>query len=399
MADFEPLPRTEPTTVTGYRAPEDLPSQRVVVDMSDKIVTFLPAATPVLTVTGRIKAKRKTFNKKFEWLDKDIQPRKLTVSGAQTDVDTTIELVAGDDSKLAARYILRNQRTGEIVLASAVGAGSFTAVRGIGGTGIAMNDGDTLSIIGSSYPDNSLMGTMKSINEFPNFGYTQIFRRPFGFSGRDLVTELFGGNDKMTETKWQAIEHKRDIEFSFIYGKRHLIPAAGGVKDTTFTQGLINAVQTNVWNVGGVQLNKRTFDEMLEEGLRWGKGGRLQAGAALKYLLAPSRWMTEINGFVDNQLEYRVMDSEIGFSAMEYKSPHGRVRLIPSPVLDENTPDTAILVDFNHLEYAYLRQRDTRLMDNREENDRDGEAYEFLSDCGLLVEFEQSHVVLKGLSV
>jgi len=399
MGDFEPNPRTEPTSVSGYRGPEDLLSNRVVADMKDKILFYQPEATPFLTLTGKIKGKRKAFNLKFEWLEKDLEPRKVTVNGAQTDVDTTIEFVAADISKLAVNDIVRVVRTTEVFLVTAVNTTDVTAVRAIGGGGAAMLDGDVCVIIGNSYPDNSTLGTPKSIQEFAKFNYTQIFRTPFAFSGRDIVTELYGGDDVGVETKWQGIKHKRSIEYAMFFGKRHLIAAAGGTKQRTMTGGLEWSIETNVWNVSGTSPNSRVFNEFLEEGLRWGKGGRQQGGAAKKYLLCSSRWLTEINSWAEQKLEYRVLDSSIGFAAMEYKSPHGIVYLVPSPLLDEFHPDYAFLVDMNHVDYVYLRNRDTKLLSGREENDRDGEAYEYFSDCGLQVEDERSHALLKGISV
>lgn len=399
MPDFEPNPRTEPTTVSGYRAPEDQLSNRVVVDMSDRILRFMPEAQPFLTLTGRIKGKRKAHNLKFEWMEKDFKPRRLTINGSQTDVDTSVELAAGDGNKVAANDLIRNTRTGEVFLTSSITTDTLTVVRAIGSNGVAMNDGDVCVILGSSYPDNATLGTPKSIQEYANFNYTQIFRTPFAFSGRDIVTELYGGDDVTTETAWQAVEHKRSLEYAFLFGKRHTIAATSTVKQRTMTGGLEWALNTNIWNVAGVTLNSRVFNEFLEEGLRWGKGGRLQGGAAHKYLLLSSRWLTEINSWAEQKLEYRVLDDTIGFGVMEYKSPHGRVSLVPSPILDEFHPDYAFLVDMNHVDYVYLRGRDTKLLRGREENDRDGEAYEYFSDCGLLVEFEQSHALLKGISV
>ena len=146
-------------------------------------------------------------------------------------------------------------------------------------------------------------------------------------------------------------------------------------------------------------LGTRAFNEFLEEGLRWGRGGFLQGGAATKYLLASSRWLTEINSWAENKLEYRILDKSIGFAAYEYKSPHGRVMLVHAPILDEFHPDYAFLTDINHADYVYLRGRDTKLLSGREANDLDGEQYEFLSDVGIQVEFEQSHSLLKGLGV
>ena len=402
MADFAPSVRPDPTTVSGYRAPADLNSARVVVDMADRILMYQPTATPLLTITGRIKGKRVTKNRKFEWLEKDSKPRLVTGTAVEPDIETSIAVSATDDDKLAARDIVRNLRTGEVMLVSAVGSSAFTAVRGIGaaGGGVAASDtavGDVFAIIGTSYPDNSLIGTFKTIQEYNKYNYTQIFRRPFGFSGRDLVTELYGGDDKTTETKWMAMEHKKDIEYAFIFGNRETIAGDATTKEATFTGGLEWSIQTNRWNVGGVSLNTRVFDEFLEEGLRWGKGGRQQAGAAVKYLFHSSAWGTEINHWVDQQLEYQVLDEQIGFKAAKYVSPHGLVYLVPTPILDEFAPDRAYLLDLNHIDYAYLNKRDTKLLDNREENDRDGEAYEYFSDCGVQVAFEHAHSVLLGL--
>ena len=74
MPDFEPLPRPDPTTVTGYRAPTDQVSTRPVIDMADRILMYQPEATPLLTITGRIKGKRVTHNRKFEWQRSDVCP-------------------------------------------------------------------------------------------------------------------------------------------------------------------------------------------------------------------------------------------------------------------------------------------------------------------------------------
>jgi hypothetical protein len=398
MPAFEPNPRTEPTIVQGARGPESHVTQRVVMDMKDTILLYQPTVTPFMTVTAKIKGKRKAFNRKFEWLEKDFKPRSIEDTAGIAADGVTLTVSATDGDKLAANDVIKNLRTGDIALVTAESAGTVTIVRDIGGTGQVGNAGDTWIILGSSYPDYSTIGSFVSITEYPNYNYTQIFRTPFGFTGRDLVTELYGGNDKMTETKWQGIEHKKSIEYSLLFGKRHVIAASGSTHERTFTGGLEWAVKSNVWDVSGVTLGERAFDEFLEEGLRWGKGGRQQGGTATKYLFCSSRWLTEINGWAKNKLEYRVLDKSIGFTAKVYNSPHGDVMLLPDVLLDEYHPDMAFLVDVNHVDYAYLRQRDTKLLTGREANDLDGESYEYFSDVGLQVEFEQSHSILRGLS-
>lgn len=392
MADFTPNPRTEPTIISAYRGPEDHVAQRVVMDMKDRILRYQPESTPLLTLTGKIKGKRKAFNRKHEWLEKDFKPRKFVVNGAQTAVETTIEGVATEVAKVAARDILKNLRTGELFLVTLVASATeLTVVRGIGGGSAEMLDNDVCIILGSSYPDASTLGTMKSITEYPNYGYTQIVRTPFGFTGRDLVTELYGGDDKMNETKWHAIEHKKSIEYFMWFGKRHLIPAVAGTShETTFMGGIDSAIVSNVWNLGGQGLTERSFNQFAEEGLRWGKGGRLN-GSGTKYLFHSSAWGTELNQMAINRLQTTVLDKQIGFEASKYVSPHGTIYFVPTPIFDEYHPYAAYLVDLNHVDAVYLRNRDTKLLTGREANDLDGEAYEYFSDVGIEVSQEFAH--------
>jgi hypothetical protein len=398
MADFEAAQRADQAAISGYRSHTDHTAGRVVVDMQDRILLLQPTATPLLTITGRIKGKRVAKNRKFEWLEKDREPRTITFTAAETDVATTLDASAGDVAKLSAGDVLRVDRTGELILVGTPGTTDFTSTRGIGGAGVAFEVGDTARIIGTSFPDGSRMGDLKSITESEKYNYTQIFKTAFGFTGRDLATELYGGDDKPTETKWQGMRHKKDIEFSFIFGNRHVIAASGATKERTFTGGLEWAINTNRWNVSGVALNSRVFNEFLEEALRWGKGGRQQAGESIKYLFHSSRWGTEIHDWMDKKLEYAVLDKQIGFKVAKYVSPHGVVMLVPTPILDEFAPDRAYLLDLNHIDYVYLRGRDTKLLDDQEETDRDGEAFQFQSDCGIQVSDEASHSVLLGLS-
>lgn len=398
MPDFEPGPRTDPTVVTDYRGPESHISNRVVVDMQDRILQYMPSATPFLTITKGIKGKRTAKNYKFEWLEKDFEPRVVTDTAGITPTGVTLTVSSDDGDKLAANDIIKNKRTGDIALVTEEAAGSVTVVRAIGGAGQVGVVGDEWIILGSSYPDNATIGTFKSITEYWNYNYCQIVRTPFGFTGRDIVTELYGGSDKMTETKWQGVKHKRNLEYILLFGKRHQIDASGSTHVRSFTGGLDWAVNTNRWDVSGVSLTKRSFDEFLEEGLRWGKGGYLE-GAGMKYLFHAARWGTEFNSWADNKLEYRVLDKQYGLKATEYVSPHGKIMLVHAPVLDEYHKDMAFLVDVNHVDYVNLRTRDTKLLRGREENSRDGEAYEYFSDIGLQVNFEQSHAVLSGLSV
>ena len=396
MAEFNPNPRTDPTLVSGTRGPESQNAARVVVDMQDEILLYQPEATPLLTLTGKMRKKREAVNARFEWLEKDEYPRSLEVTAAADSDDTAISVVAGQDARVFVGAVVINLRTGENILVNAAPtSGSLgTVVRGIGGGAADIVIGDKLLYAFNAYEDGSGLGVLKSIQEFNEYNYTQIIRTPFGFTGRDLVTELYGGRDEMTETKWQAIEHKKSIEYAMAFGKRDLRTPA---HQQTFTKGVDSFLVTNRWNVEGVSLTERAFVDFLEIAMKWGKGGN-QNGSGTKYLLCSSRWLTEINGWVGDRLRYKPIDDSIGFAAQEFNSPHGNVELLRWPLLDYFHPDRAFLLDFNHIRYAYLRNRDTKLYVDRQANDIDGKTNEYLSDVGVQVNFEHAHSALFGLA-
>jgi len=396
VAEFNPLPRTAPTLVTGTRGPENQNTSRVVVDMQDEILLYQPEATPLLTLTARMRKKREAVNYRYEWLEKDEFPRALEVTAAADSNDTSLSVVAGEEARVFLGAVVINLRTGENILVNAAPTSGTlgTVVRGIGGGAANIEVGDRLLYAFNAYEDGASIGVLKSIQEFASYNFTQIIRTPFGFTGRDLQTELYGGRDEMTETKWQAIEHKKSIEYAMGFGKRD---SRTGTHLQTFTGGVDSAIVSNRWNVEGVSLTERAFTEFLEVAMKWGKGGN-QNGSGVKYLLASSRWLTEINSWVGDRLRYKPLDESIGFSAMEYDSPHGKVELLRWPLLDYFHPDRAFLLDFNHIRYVYLRGRDTKLYVDRQANDVDGRTNEYLSDCGVQTNFEHAHAALFGLA-
>lgn len=382
--------------ISGSRGHEQLNSARVVVDMADQILLFQPEATPLLTLTGKMRRKREAVNPLFQWLEKDEYPRTLDVTAAYDSDDTSISVTAGQEARVFINAVVQNLRTNELILVGGTSSGTLSSLtRGIGGGQSDGVVGDKLLFVFNSVEDGADTPAQRSIQEFSLSNRTQIVRTAYGFTGRDLVVELYGGRDEMTETKWQSIEHKKSIEYLMFFGKQHLIT---GTHQQTFSDGLDSRIVTNRWNVSGTEVTEASFVEFLEEGMRWGKGGS-QNGSGTKYLFASSRWISLINSWARERLQYKVLDDTIGFKAMEYQSPHGRVEILHTPILDKNHKDRSYLVDLNHVRYVHLRGRDTKLHYDRQGNGIDGKINEYISDVGSQTEFEHSHSALEGLGL
>lgn len=397
MGSFVPVPRDAPTVVTGDRSFSNTLAGRQKVDMREEIILLQPSAAPLQTLSAKMRQKREVGNYRFDFLEKAALPRQLTVSGAQTSADTSIEVATGHGDRAAQNYVMRNTRTGEQVLVTASASDVLTVVRGIGSTAQAMNDGDVLYFTAAIYSEGSDSGAIKSTKEEGEYNYVETIRTPMGWTGRQMNAKLYGGSDVNTERKFQGIEHKKSMETRFYFGRRHTRTESNG-QLRTFTGGLDYFVESNRWDLGGNQLTERAWKDFLEESLRYGNGG-YQNGSGVKYLFGSSRWISAINDFVEDKIEYRPMDDVIGFSATEYKSPFGRVMFMHSPILDEMAPDMAFLVDLNHFRYVYFTGRDTHVEKDIQDPGVDGKEEEWISDVGVEITWESSHAILQGLPV
>lgn len=395
---FQPNARTAPTMVTDQRDYINTTSQRIKADVKDRIAFWEPEAAPLTVFTKRVKGRTRNVSQySYDILEKEAQPRLVTVSGAQTSGDVSIELSAGLGSRISKYALLRNQRTSEVVWVSAVSTDTLTVTRAIGGAAQAMNDGDTLDLLGSAYEDGSNKGTLKSIKETREYNLTQIVRRPFGFTGRQQVTGLYGGKDPVTERKWQAIEHRKDIEKLMFFGKRHDTTGPNS-RQLSFMGGADFFIRSNRWNLGGVEPTERQFIEWLEYAMRYGQGGNVD-GPGEKLLFASPRWQTIIENFGRDKVRYTQGETTLGLKVGTYECVHGRLKIIRQPIFTGNDAQFAFMVDPNHVRYVHLEDRDTKLVENIQANDVDGYEEEYITDCGAEWEIEGSHAVLYGIPV
>lgn len=397
MGSFVPVPRDAPTMVSGDRSFNNTLAGRQKIDMREEIERLQPSAGPLQTLSSKGRKKREVGNYEFKFLEKAQLPRTLTVNGAQLAADTSIEVSTGHGDRSAANYVLRNTRTGEQILVTSVSTDTLTVVRGIGGTAMDMADGDTLYFMRAVYAEGSDSGTPKSTKEESEYNYVETIRTPYGWTGRQMNADLYGGSDVTTEKEWQAIEHKKSIETMFYFGRRHTRTESNG-QLRTFAGGLDYFISSNRWDLNGQAVTEAAWKDFLQEALRAGKGG-YQNGKGVKYLFASANWVSAINNFVEDMVEYRPFDDIIGFAAKEYKSPFGRVMILHSALLDELAPDMAFLVDLNHFRYVYFKGRDTRIETEIQDPGVDGREDEWMSDVGCEVTWQESHAILSGLPV
>lgn len=397
--DFTPNPRALPTGVTGTRGPENVDSERVIADIAEDIYWYMPSAYPFQTLSRKLTGKRTVTQRQFDWFQKDEYPRNLELTAASTAADTTIDVSLATAPFSSTRFMYRNTRTGELVLVTSGAATvTITVTRGFAGSVAQdMEIGDILSYVASVYEDGEGKGTFKSTKEQRDYNYCQIVKTPYGWTGRQLHTDMYGGSDVDSERKFQSIEHAKSLEKLLWFGGRSTQTGSGGHELTT-SGGVLSFLQSNIWNLNGTRPTERSFVEFLSQAMKYGKGGNLN-GSSKKFLFASAPWVTEIEFFAKDKLRYSPEAAKIGLKALEYETAHGTVFVVPSHVFDENHPDMAVLADLNHIRLVRHQGRDTKIMKDIQANDIDGKEELIQTDGSVEVSLEGAHAILKGLDV
>jgi hypothetical protein len=397
VADFKAkFTPADPTIISGQRAVTDENSTRVKADVSEEIYSYDPNANSLTLLSTKLRNKRKVTQYAFNWLEKDRLPRQTTIATGATAAQTgTAVVAAGDGSKLYPRAFIMNIDTGERMLVTSVSTDTPTLVRGIGGLGaFPISVGDRIEILGSAYEEGADVGSARTVQTRNVEQYTQIIRTPVQFTGRDENTDMYGGNDKMTERKWVAVEHAVSVERNFWWGTKHSAVMSGDDKYTTYMNGVHQYVKNNEWDLNGVPFTERSFTEYLEYAMRHGKGGKM--GRKQKFLFCAPRFVTELESFARDRMQVLPSSEVFGLEITAFKSSHGKVFLVEHPLFEERG-DIAFLLDMNHIKYCYHQGRDTKLLENRGGNGVDGTTEEYLSDLAIQVELGEAHGFISNL--
>lgn len=89
-----------------------------------------------------------------------------------------------------------------------------------------------------------------------------------------------------------------------------------------------------------------------------------------------------------------------GVQMTTWLTPYGTLLIKQHPLLSENATFTSwgFIIDPQRVVYRYLRGRDTQYLENRQSPGDDATRNEFMTECGLEVNFEKSHAYFKGAS-
>jgi hypothetical protein len=377
---------------------EFLPDEKVI-DMDPTMRKLDPDSTQFTTMSNKASA-RITTREKANWLEEQYVNNVFTLTAGYTSGATTAVVSAADAASIQPNDIVRNMKTGEALLVTAVtvATGSLTVVTSVGSApNAAGTTGDKLLFVGSAFPQGSTLPNMKYSQRVLGFNYTQIFRTVWNFSLTAASIELYGGSEPAKEGALKAVEHKRELENNGFFGGRDWYTtgdpqgAAGG---------LLEFIVTNKQNVNG-ELTSDFLDQFLAIVLAKGSSDKvIFTGTIGAYYISrfnrsgqgafwrPGRdnvHGVQVDGFLSGVFGY-----EIPVIVKKEWSNY------PSGANGYN--GNLFVCDMTNIEKRPLRDRSTKMLTNRQNPGDDRYAAEYLTEQTWEVAVEKSHGLLTGIA-
>lgn len=382
-----------PTTIlSGLVDTADPVSSELKVDMRDQLSMLDPDTSQFSTMLMKLPQERaQSF--KVEWLEDRLIPRTTALSVSATSVDTAIGVTAGTGSYFKVGDIARFVNTGEAVRVTTVATGALTVVRGIGAVTAASAqttaDGGVV-IVSSSNEQGATMPTALGTQRVAAYNYTSIIRNAWRFTRTATETGWYAGSLLGKERKKKASEHKTDIENTLFFGARSYSSGTNNPRHSA--GGLIEYITTNTTSAS--TLDKGTFNDFMRTGLQNGSSNKVLFASPIvaqvvsefltdNWVMAPpntSVWGAKVDAYIS-----AVYGTNIPVVVKRQWGAYG--------ALTANFYSTkAFLVDMENVQLAPLH--DSELLRNRQANDADEVAEEYLAELSLRVELEATHALL-----
>jgi len=376
---------------------QEIVADEKIIDMDPKMRLLDPDQTQFTTMTQRMPSRQAT-REKFNWLEESYVSDVYTAA-AYTAGATTITLTGATDAfALKPNDTVRNMRTGQAFLVTAVNTGTGVITVTPFGTNAAGNAGDKLVFTGSAHPQGAPLPQPKYSQRVLGYNYTQIFRSSWSFSRTATNIELYGGQEPAKEAARKAVEHKREIEHNGFFGTRQFLTADQDPQG--FSGGLNEFIVTNRQNAGG-ELTSDFLDLFLATVLSKGTSDMvIFTGTIGAYYISRFHrsgqgafWKPEPTNIHGVQVD-GVISGVFGYQ-------------LPVVVKKEwaNYPSGAngyngllFCIDMSNVERRPLRDSDTKLLTDRQPNGEDRMAAEYLTEQGWEIAQERTHGVITGIA-
>lgn len=378
---------------------------REIAEMVDPNVAFQtqlvsPFLMTVLGFPGRL---GNTFSTKHEWLEERLAANSTLVNGAQTNVETTIEVTAGTGTRFAVGDHVQVDGSREIMLVGTANANDIVVTRAfLGTTNVAILDGATIMRIANPTLEKVAGGNPLATDRQRRVNFTQIFRREICVSrSRKKVRNLGTIADEVAhQLERQSQDLIRDLAKSVVNEREHNTTPEGSDAIPRTMNGIIYQIldgasvtggDPSIVSAGGVGLDQDLLDDLLRD--VYEKGGRIT------HLIPSTRQYEALAATIEGRRRYTSTESIAGGRVSEYVSKWGDIVVTPGDIFVP--ADVILAVDASKL--ALLMLGDGSEPFERFDQGKDGTSDEVITEGEFTLEAKNAsdggHGLLQGLSI
>jgi len=347
----------DPETIRGTFGTNQFESGIKKLDVRDFIFQLQPEEAPFTTLLQRIR-KEPTVDVEFSWFEDDLLGKYTAINNA-TGYNTSATTLKVDRADIfIVNDIVKNTRTGEVMLITAIDTtnNTITVTRAWGVTAAAaINDDDPIFRLGNAQAEGWSAPGSVITKKVKKSNYIQIFSKTVEFTTTAAAIATYGGKRRDYERKKKGVELKRDLESQFLFGEPKL--DTSGPQPRYQTGGLLYFLQQGnapALNANGKKLTKSAFDLFMRELFTY--------GSSEKILIASPMIIGQINEWAEGSIvsdpkEY----SKWGFKFQTYYNTYGTINMAPSRQFIGPYAGYGIVIDPKEIVYRYLEGNDFTL--------------------------------------
>lgn len=382
-----------------------IPIAQQVRDVTNEIQLLDPNETPLVVLLRRFRDKKITARKK-EWYE-DVFPAVITQvnESSATSADPTYTVDNG--ALFRPRDLWMCSETGAVHWVASVSTNDVTFVKDVGGDSptptTLLEDNDTLFYIGNASESGALSRAMLTTIAANKYNYAQIYREQVMIDNTAMAVKLYGGPDMTYQLRKAGVKHMRDKERGAWFGVKGRMTSAdqsSGIVSSVYTQdGVFSYLSSDYSseNAAG-SLTEDEFDSYLKTAFRYGMG--------VKFMFCSPTALGVISSWGREKLQMVPRDKTYGINISRYISPHGELNLVNTKMFgdmanatnnsagDVNYDLCSVILDMEQLWFLTLRGSTLKM--NTQENDRDSQRNEYLTECSLEMHHPEHHYLIEN---
>ena len=397
--------------VAGLRGTGDWGTDERPKNFRENILFYQPNGTaPIFALTS--KAGKKTVDDpEFSWWSEPNTLVRLLVNGALNSSATTVVVDSADPAAATPGVnwgLATHLKPGDILLVepsadnatfdhellqveNVLSATQFVVTRGAGGTTPAnISDNGFLTLIGSSFAEGTAAPRAASRNPIKYNNYTQIFKDSYEITGTADETRARTGSAWSNDKKRKMFDHARAIEESILWGRKAETTGSNG-KPQRYMGGLrqfIPATNTTVFSAQSDSAARGAFLDAVSPVFDFDTG----AGDT-RIAFAGNNAITALGKLFQADTQVRMNSKETfttyGIDFQELIIPRGKILLKSHPLLNQHSlyRNSMFIMDFDAIRYVCLKNRDTKVKDDVQNDDEDVRRGFVQTECSLMVDY------------